>query len=166
MICFFRISLTLLFHVLTGTGKTRTLVAGILEIIRTTDDCVLVSAGSNAACDEITERLVNGLRNGELLRIYAKSHSTSMVSDTIRPVSNQMGDAFQIPPLEYINKFRVVVCTLTIASCFARSHENHVFKSNHFGYVFIDEAASVSEPLTMTAIAGFCFYYMQNYTNN
>lgn len=118
----------------------------------------MVCASSNSACDEITERLLKVLRNGELHRIYAKSHNKSLVSDTIRPISNQKGDVFKIPTLKYIYKFRVVVCTLITASCFARSNENPEYKSNHFSHVIIDEAACTTEPVTMIAIAGFCLY--------
>lgn len=52
-----------------GTGKTRTLVAAITEIVRTTNDFVLMLAHSNAACDEITIRLLDILSNDELFRL-------------------------------------------------------------------------------------------------
>lgn len=46
------------FFEITGTGKTKTLVAAIEQIVRTTDQNVLVCASSNAACDEIAVRLL------------------------------------------------------------------------------------------------------------
>lgn len=43
-----------------GTGKTKVIVAAIEEIVRNkaTENFVLVCASSNAACDEIFERLM------------------------------------------------------------------------------------------------------------
>lgn len=141
-------------------------MASILEIILATNDCVLVCAQSNAACDEITERLLKVLGKGQLIRLYAKSHDSSLVCDTIQSVSNLIGNNFQIPPLEFLYTFRVVVCTLMTASCFTRANGNPEYKLNHFKYIMIDEAASVTEAVTMVAIAGFCLNFMHNSIHN
>lgn len=48
-----------------GTGKTRTIVAAIIQIVRSSNNYVLVCANSNSACDEITERLLRVLGTAE-----------------------------------------------------------------------------------------------------
>lgn len=86
--------------------------------------------------------------------MYAKSHTRSAISDEILPVCNLVGDVFQFPPLEYIYKFRVVVSTLITAGCLTRARENRGYDPVHFSHIIIDEAASVTETLTMVPIAG------------
>ncbi|XP_055326157.1 putative helicase mov-10-B.1, partial [Sitodiplosis mosellana] len=138
------------------TGKTKTLVAAILEIMETTTSHVLVCANSNAASDEITHRLLNELSPSLLFRMYAKSYKIDQVTDAIRPVCNLVGDGFQFPPLEQIYKYRIVICTLLTSGCLTRSRGTTGFFSGHFDYVFIDEAASSTETTTLIPIAGLC----------
>lgn len=138
-----------------GTGKTRTLVGAIEEIIRTTNKCVLVCANSNSACDELTERLLNVLTPEEIHRMYAKSFDKEKVSSKIQPICNINGEKFQMPSLEYLNQFRVVVCTLITAGSIVRArNKDSSFSSDHFSYIFIDEAASCQETISLIAIAG------------
>lgn len=155
-----------------GTGKTRTIVAAIVEIVRTSNNSVLVCANSNAACDEITERLVKILRTDEIFRMYAKSIRTEP-SESIKPVSNHIAGEYKFPSLEYLYKFRVVICTLHTAGCISQArffNENQekgkeqaergvdkIFNSSHFSHVFIDEAASVQMSVALIPIAGTCF---------
>lgn len=140
-----------------GTGKTRTLVGAILEIIRSTDKHILVTANSNAACDEITERLAKVSNPCEMFRLYAKSFAKNRLKKTIEPMCNYKNDEFQFPSLEYLYKFRIVICTLATAGCLARARNaDNFFNSAHFSYVMIDEAACVHEPMLLAAIAGLC----------
>lgn len=138
-----------------GTGKTRTLVAAIQKIVRETRNAVLVCANSNAACDEITKRLLNVLRSDELFRVYAKSYDEKMLSDYIKPISNFKAGKFEFPSIAYLNQFRVVICTLSTAGCIARARDlDPDFDSCHFSHIFIDEAACVLETVSLIAIAG------------
>lgn len=142
-----------------GTGKTRTIVAAIIDIVRTTEKNVLVCANSNAACDEITKRLLEVLCYGELHRMYAKSYNKNLISDKIRPVSNLMEGRLEFPSLQYLYQFRVVVCTLLTAGCVTRARgQNRTFSSAHFSHIFIDEAACAHEPVTLIPIAGMNFF--------
>lgn len=125
----------------------------------TTDNCVLVCTNSNAACDEITQRLIEAVPNGlSLFRMYAKSYKEAGMTQSIRKVSNFREDEFKFPCLAYLYKYRIVVCTLLIAGNLVRARSiDPDFDSSHFSHVFIDEAACAQEPITMVAIAGMVF---------
>lgn len=138
-----------------GTGKTRTLVAAIEQIVRTTKKNILVCAMSNAACDEITERLSNVLNETEMYRFFAKSYKFERINPRIAKVSNYSSRGIFYPSLKYLYKFRVIVCTLCSAGCFTRARlDKKVWKPDHFGYCIIDECASSHETMSLIPIAG------------
>lgn len=138
-----------------GTGKTRTLVEAISELVRTTTDNILVTAHSNSACDEIATRLLKVLAPGKLLRIYAKSFDKERVPSSIHPYCNWHDNEFQFPALDYLYQFRVVVTTILSAGTLSRARDNDSnFDSGHFKRVFIDEAGSIQEVVSMIPIAG------------
>lgn len=129
-----------------GTGKTLTLVASIAEIVRGTTDHVLLLAQSNAACDELTIRLIEVLRHGELYRLYAKSFNNEALCDKIKPICNLMNGEFQLPALKHLYSFRVVVSTLSTSGCLVRAREEEQeFNSSHFKHIIIDEAGCTHE---------------------
>lgn len=141
------------------------MVCAIEEIVRSTDsDTVLVCANSNAACDEITERLLNVLSYGEMFRLYAKSYNVRKVSDQIKPICNLDDGKFRIPALQFLCKFRVLVCTLPAAGCLTRAElsyprrQRRYFPTQNnpiqFSHIIIDESASTHETETMIPIAG------------
>lgn len=110
---------------------------------------------SNAACDEITDRLIDVLDETELYRFYAKSHQHTKISSRIGRVSNFGSEGIFYPSLEYLYQFRVFVCTLCSAGCLTRARiDEQVWKANHFSYVFIDECASAHETMCLIPIAG------------
>lgn len=149
---------------LIGTGKTRTLVAAILEIIRSTETCVLVCCNSNAACDEITERLVDHLKKYEKLRIFAKSHNKGSISSKIRPICNLINEEIKFPSFAFLYKFRVVISTLPTAGSFVRGREiDKNFNFSHFSHLFIDEAACVHEPVSFIPIGKFFLICTKKY---
>lgn len=138
-----------------GTGKTRVLVASTAVIVRTTKKNVLICAPSNAACDEITERLLKVLQPGEVFRLYAKTHDANSVSRSKRPVCNLQNGEFKFPCLKFLYQYRVLVCTLSTAGCLVRAREvDPDFSSSHFGFTLIDEAAFTHESNTLIPIAG------------
>lgn len=147
-------------RIFSGTGKTKTMVAAIQEIVRTTQKYILVCAQSNAACDEIAIRLSQVLEDGELMRVFAKSYNKKLLDERIAKISNLREDlgegSFIIPCLAYLYQFRVIICTILTAGCMTRAREERDFKSSHFDFVFIDEAACVQESMTMIPIAGVC----------
>lgn len=139
---------------LTGTGKTRTLIAAVEEIVRSTNKCVLICANSNSACDEIAERLVSVLNFGEMFRMYAKSYDVRKVRPNLKPISNWLKGEFRFPSLKFLYQFRVLVCTLTTAGCLTRAKDDSRFDSSHFSHIMIDESASTHETVSMIPIAG------------
>lgn len=135
-----------------GTGKTKTIVASILNIIETSEDNILVCAQSNAACDEIAIRLSKFLDESTLFRLYSKSIDLKAITKPLLPFSNNFGGELKLPPLKYIYRYRVVVCTLATSGCLARGQ----CKPDHFKYVIIDECASAMETMALVPIAGLC----------
>lgn len=147
-----------------GTGKTRTLVASVAEIVRGTNDFVLVVAHSNAACDEITIRLIDILSYGEIFRLYARSFDKKKLNAKIRPICNLIDEEFQFPALKHLYNFRVVVTTLLTAGALVRARgEDADFSSSHFSRIFIDEAGCVHEPASMIPIAGLYTFIIQHF---
>lgn len=139
-----------------GTGKTRTLVAAVEQIVLLTSKNVLVCAQSNTACDEISERLTTVLGEEELFRMYARTFDVCKLNPLLMPYSNWTGTEFHYPSLNFLCKFRVLVCTLCTAGTLTRAG----ISSTHFSHVFIDECASAFETMTMIPIAGnFCFVF-------
>lgn len=140
-----------------GTGKTKTLVSAIEEIVRSSEKCVLVCANSNAACDEIANRLLRVLKVIEILRVYAKSYNISKVPIAIKECCNFINGEFQYPSFRYIYGFRVVVITLSSSGQYMLARSDPDFNADHFAYVFVDECASTNEITTMIPIAGMFF---------
>lgn len=103
-----------------GTGKTSTLVAAISHIVKTTNEFILVCAQTNSACDEIAERLMKRIKKSEILRLYGKTYPVYRVNENLRSISNiyvqETYSYFELPTLESIYEFRVVICTLTLSS--------------------------------------------------
>lgn len=113
-------------------------------------------APSNTACDELTLRLLKVLQKNEIFRMYAQSVVKSSINEHIVPISNLIGGQFRVPSLDFVYKFRVVVCTVSTSAYFMKLHQNPHFNSNHLGYLFIDESAFELESVTLIPIVGVC----------
>lgn len=157
----FIVSLNLKTFYILGTGKTRTLVAAIEQIIKTTTKNILVCAMTNPACDEIAERLLNILESDQIFRMYSKSHGPRNSNERLRSVSNFNGDKCTIPPLSELYKYRVIVCTLYTSGFLTKDDAlSNFFNPLHFSYIFIDECASAHEIMSMIPIASKkCFFH-------
>lgn len=141
-----------------GTGKTRTLVAAVDEIIHLSKkNHVLICANSNAACDEIAIRLLQVVDKNQMLRMYAKSYHEKNVNEQIKNCSNYIKGKFSIPCLKYLYTFRIVICTLLTSGCVSRACEERDFEPGHFSHIIIDEAASSNETATLIPIAGIIY---------
>lgn len=141
-----------------GTGKTATLVAAIEQIVRMTNKKILVCAMSNAACDEITERLVTILHAYEVYRLYALSYNLDNISASIKKVCNISEDALYKTPLSTLYQSRVLICTLSTAGDLtANRADASLFNARHFQYVFVDECASSPETMSLIPISGEYF---------
>lgn len=68
------------------TGKTKTVVEAILQILRTDPDAsVIVCAPSNAATDTVALRLIKHLSIDQLFRLQRPTRSFAEVSDELMP---------------------------------------------------------------------------------
>lgn len=133
-------------------------MAAIAEIVQTTNKKVLVCAMTNAACDEITERLLNifGETSGQIFRLYSTSYNVDKIGSSMKSVCNvfENGGQLYIPQLSIL-QYRVLICTLSAASYLMEERNNQPgFKANHFGYLFIDECASSTETMTLIPVTG------------
>lgn len=160
IVCRTNFSLPYLLYGPPGTGKTQTLVAAIEQIVISTYGHVLVCANSNAACDEIAERLMHVLSKAQLLRFYPKSYNLKKIKPSLLRVSNVYNRQISVPELSFFYGYRVIVCTLCTAGCFTRARADfEVFDPAHFSHVIIDESASTHETMTLVAIAGKLFIF-------
>lgn len=141
------------FHNL-GTGKTKTLIAAIKDLVRTTNKFILVCAQSNTACDELMLRTLKTLEYGESYRMYAVSVKEENIPLAIRPLSNLHEGRCQMPALNVVYQPRVVICTVQTAGYFNRVKSDPHFDLNHFSFLMIDEAGSIEETGTLIPITG------------
>ncbi|XP_062564411.1 putative helicase MOV-10 [Armigeres subalbatus] len=136
-----------------GTGKTSTLVEAIAQIWKLKPDTrVLVTASSNFACNELTERILNIIPKEHILRFFSK-HAERMMSDMpyrLIECSNLNTGTYRLPSPEELYGKRIVVSTLTSAGKLVQAR----IKPNHFSFVFIDECGSATEASALVPIAG------------
>ncbi|XP_065080260.1 putative helicase MOV-10 [Ochlerotatus camptorhynchus] len=136
-----------------GTGKTSTLVEAIAQIWKLKPNAhVLVTASSNFACNELTERLLNVVPKEHIWRFFSK-HAERMMADIpyrLIECSNLNTGSYRLPSYEELYEKRIVICTLISAGKLVQAR----IKPNHFGYVFIDECGSATEASALVPIAG------------
>lgn len=149
-----------------GTGKSTTIIEAIAQIVKLKPLVhVLVTASSNAACDDIANRLLKYVSINKILRIYSPSFDKKpeRIDKNLEPISNFRNrhlcncnkrscpeiEPCDDPTYEEFYTSRIIIATLV--SC-GRIVSAGV-KSNHFDYIFIDEAASESEQYTLIPIS-------------
>eukprot|EP00163_Fabomonas_tropica_P032640 TRINITY_DN8299_c0_g1_i1.p1 TRINITY_DN8299_c0_g1~~TRINITY_DN8299_c0_g1_i1.p1 ORF type:complete len:1161 (-),score=257.62 TRINITY_DN8299_c0_g1_i1:2036-5518(-) len=146
-----------------GTGKTTTLVQTTLNILRTQPQArILITAPSNAAVDNFAERILAALDNSDkalpitrqsILRIQAYGRTGHPgISEGIKAISyrDKNDGSYSFPPLDIVNKARVIFTTCTMASCLPRVG----LSADFFSYVIIDEAGQADEPEAMCSLIG------------
>jgi helicase MOV-10 len=108
----------------------------------------LACAPSNSAADILAERLTV-LAKSQLFRLYAPSRSASLLPASLQEFSRKNAyGTFEVPPVEELAKFRVVVST-----CLSASVPYGIgIKPGHFSHVFIDEVGQACEPEALIAI--------------
>lgn len=136
-----------------GTGKTITMVEAIHQLLKSSRNThMLVCAPSNSACDLLTERLRKHVDKRQIFRLHAASRNWTDVPDIVKEVSNYnvFHKKFFFPSQDELIDYRIIVSTLVTVGRIASAQ----FPSDHFRYVFIDEAGHAMEPETMIAVAG------------
>lgn len=139
-----------------GTGKTKTLVEAIGQIIMRSNakEHIMVCATSNSACDEISKRLLELIPSSGIFRLFSRSieRKTDSVPDVVLQNSNLAKLQHYLPSLSILYQYKVLVCTLSTAGRLAQGRVS----PTHFTHVFIDECGSATEPETLIAFAGVC----------
>ncbi|KAG0368984.1 hypothetical protein BGZ54_000680, partial [Gamsiella multidivaricata] len=147
-----------------GTGKTKTLAETALQILMNdTQSRILITAPSHSACDTIMNRLIPYLKPQYLLRLNDPTRTFAEVPSQIMPYC--YGSVyFNMPPLDDLLRFRIVVCTCADAGLLIsagvsnqslREYLAHKGLTNegeqrrsHWTHLLIDEAAQAIEPET------------------
>lgn len=151
-----------------GTGKSTTIIEAIAQIVKLKPNAhILVTAGSNSACDDVAVRLLKYISVNKIIRIYSPIYDTKpeKIHPSLESISNfrsrlicgckkrscpDMGKCDD-PTYEEFCTANVIVCTLM--SC-GRIVSARADWSGHFDYIFIDEAACQSEQQTLVPIVG------------
>ena len=136
-----------------GTGKTSTLVEAMKQLLKRSEKCrILACAPSNSAADLIAEKMTYLGPNG-LFRLNSLARPVTQLDKTkiLKPFSLiNDNTTFAIPPLEVLQKYRVIVSTCVSGGVpFGLG-----FSRGHFSHIFIDEAGQATEPETM--VCKFC----------
>ncbi|KAG9326731.1 hypothetical protein KVV02_008621 [Mortierella alpina] len=147
-----------------GTGKTKTLAETALQILMNdTQSHILITAPSHSACDTIMNRLIPFLKPQYIFRLNGPTRTFAEVPTAIMPYC--FGSVyFNMPPLDDLLRFRIVVCTCADAGLLIsagasnqslREYLAHKELTNdsdhtrsHWTHLLIDEAAQAIEPET------------------
>ncbi|KAJ7153558.1 P-loop containing nucleoside triphosphate hydrolase protein [Mycena crocata] len=158
-----------------GTGKTRTMVEAVLQILRfSSDACILLCAPSNPATDTLVSRLKSVLSPDLMLRLNDPNRTFPEVATNIRQYCYVENDKFSLPRWEILMRYRVVVCSCLDAGILVDAHctnnvlarlESDIIGSlhpgrqikepimPHFSHLLIDEAAQAAEPELLIPIS-------------
>lgn len=144
-----------------GTGKTSTIVESILQLrLRYPGSRILVTAGSNSACDTIALRICKYLKSNylfsqkPLIRIFSKSiveKGIDLIDTELLKYSNCMKRFHYYPSVEEIRKYGIIVATLCTVG---KLVTGDIGKMHFFTHVFIDEAGASTEPESLVGIMG------------
>ncbi|KAK7460460.1 adenylosuccinase ade13 [Stygiomarasmius scandens] len=158
-----------------GTGKTRTIVETVHQILRVQPEaCILLCAPSNPATDTLAVRLGKVLKPHEMLRLNDENRTFAEVPDVIRQFCYIDNDKFALPPWKQLMRYRVIITSCLDASILVAAHctnatlamlEEHTMDSihphhmmkhqivPHWTHLLIDEAAQGSEPELLIPIS-------------
>ena len=124
-----------------GTGKTRTLICAIVDVLgllqreeqrKANTNRVLICCPSHAASDVLTRRLSRYLKQSEIFRMYDDSRHSNTVPDYILPFTCQSysSGTFSLPSPLVWKGFRAVICTCMDAHILFRANlTNHCIRS-------------------------------------
>ena len=133
--------------ILTGTGKTVTVVETIIQIFKLRSDSrILVVTPSNSAADLIVERIhhSNQIKIGDLARLNAFQRAEDLIPEVVKQYSFPNDDHF----LPKVIRHRIVVATCATAGGLYKIGVTE----GHFTHCFVDEAGETTEPEAMIPI--------------
>ncbi|KAJ6478594.1 P-loop containing nucleoside triphosphate hydrolase protein [Mycena vitilis] len=151
-----------------GTGKTRTTVETVLQILRFHPEAsIILCAPSNPATDTLIMRLRSTLLPHEMFRLNDPNRTFAEVPLSIRQYCYVENDKFALPAWDVLLRYRVVVCSCLDAGILVDAHctnnalarlEADIVGSlhprrrlkepimPHWTHLLIDEAAQAAEP--------------------
>lgn len=142
-----------------GTGKTKTLVEAVVQIVtRDGNAHVLVCAPSNPAADTLVRRLRSHFRPDQMFRLNSNKRTFAEVPQTVLPYCHVVEDAFALPSFEQMLTYSIVVTTCLDAEILLNARLSNLelvrfglvdSHSKHWTHLLIDEAAQASEPETL-----------------
>ncbi|KAJ8090463.1 adenylosuccinase ade13 [Marasmius tenuissimus] len=158
-----------------GTGKTRTIVETIHQILHCQPKAhILLCAPSNPATDTLAQRLGTVLAPREMLRLNDPNRTFAEIPDAIRPFCYvpKADGKFALPPWKALMKYKVVVTSCLDAAMLVSAHctnvvlgalEDEIMEglhcedrkpaTPHWTHLLIDEAAQGSEPELLIPIS-------------
>lgn len=120
-----------------------------------------MTATSNTAADELTLRLLKYLRNGcyfdhNLYRLYAATVQREVTEPQLLEEKNSNYLLKSLPEWRILEKYRIIICTLTTAGRFMLKSPDHGENpsAHHFTHLFIDECGSSTETASLIPMAG------------
>jgi AAA domain len=135
-----------------GTGKTLTLTAAITAILlQSPSERILATAPSQQAADVICERLIEYFNVGrnDMFRLNPFERPVNQArTRTLSHVLIDKNGFFDLPSQAQLASYRVIVCSCTSVTLID-------LPRNHFGIVFVDEAAQALEAETLVPIVKF-----------
>lgn len=153
-----------------GTGKTTTTVEAILQLrLHHPRSRILVTAGSNSACDTIALRICKYFKSNHrlqqlelndpvnqksLIRIYSKSiieKGIQLIDSELLVNSNCKNGLHHYPSVKEIRQYGIIVATLCTVG---KLVTGDVGEMNFFTHIFMDEAGASTEPEALVGIMG------------
>eukprot|EP01113_Clastostelium_recurvatum_P027574 TRINITY_DN3329_c0_g1_i2.p1 TRINITY_DN3329_c0_g1~~TRINITY_DN3329_c0_g1_i2.p1 ORF type:complete len:1003 (+),score=212.55 TRINITY_DN3329_c0_g1_i2:117-3125(+) len=135
-----------------GTGKTRTVVESINQVLEKPGMRVLACAPSNNAADLLVERLarIRPFGTNDILRVNAIGRSVSTCPEVVKQYSTIRDNSFVIPNLDQVELSFIVVATCISAAVLYSIGCD----PGTFSHIFIDEAGQAQEPEALACVAG------------
>jgi len=124
-----------------GTGKTKTVIEAMRRLIGNNERIrILACAPSDAAADVMCRRLAKFMQPHQLLRLNWWQRSIASLPAQLLPYSYCISDVFDIPNIELLISYQVIVCNCGTAGIFQSIQE-----FSRFDAVFVDEASQAIE---------------------
>lgn len=137
-----------------GTGKTTVMIECVTQILQHMPNChILITAQSNAACDEIGVRLLQYVQSHQLFRYYSQGQVKSnkdKYTEELRKSSTIAKGKFQKPTNQDFYSYKVVVITMVASNRLVMTN----IRKNHFKFIFVDECCAAMEPECLIPIIG------------
>ncbi|KAJ6463413.1 P-loop containing nucleoside triphosphate hydrolase protein [Mycena sanguinolenta] len=158
-----------------GTGKTRTTVEAVLQILRFHSEAsIVLCAPSNPATDTLVMRLRSTLQPHEMFRLNDPNRTFAEVPLNIRQYCYVENDKYALPPWNKLLRYRVIVCSCLDAGILVDAHCTNTALARleadivgslhprrqvkepimpHWTHLLIDEAAQAAEPELLIPIS-------------